>query len=269
MNTNTTKDIFRILHNRRSIRTFLDSQIHEEDFAKILKAGMRAPFAAQLCSVIYTRDKEKAKSLSIGSYSTAPLLLIFFIDFRRLEKIMSARGHEYKYDDMMGLWLGVQDVSLVVENITLAAEALGMGSVLLGVTPIRAKKISEVFKVPDRVFPVVGMNIGYPDMEDNTEIRPRFPLHQSAFEDEYKDYTEDDIQECMREMDEGYLAQGYYIKKKIKVPLDDNEDTIGFDKYSWSEHISRKFRHKRWIENPLFSILKEQGFQFYDRKEME
>ncbi len=264
MNTNTAKDIFQIIHNRRSIRTFLDKKIHEEDLAKILEAGMRAPFAAQLCSVIYTRDKEKAKSLSIGSYSTAPILLIFFIDFRRLEKIMSARGHEYKYDDMMGLWLGVQDVSLVVENITLAAEALGMGSVLLGVTPIRAEKISEVFKVPERVFPVVGMNIGYPDLRNETEIRPRFPLSQSAFEDEYKDHTSVDIQECMKEMDEGYLAQGYYIKKKIKVPLDGEEDTIGFDKYSWSEHISRKFRHRRWENNPLLSILKNHGFDFHE-----
>ncbi|MCK5240443.1 MAG: nitroreductase family protein, partial [Candidatus Thorarchaeota archaeon] len=228
--------------------------------------GLRAPFAAQLCSIVYTRDQKKAKALSLGSYPTAPLFLIFFVDFRRLEKIMVARGHEYKFDDMMALWLGVQDVSLVVENVTLAAESLGMGSVLLGVAPIKAKKIAEMFNVPKRVFPVVGMNIGYPDLTDETVVRPRFPLHQSVFEDEYRDHTTDDIQECMREMDEGYLAQGYYIKKRIKVPLDDAEDNIGFDKYSWSEHISRKFRHSRWKDNPLLTILKENGFSFFENE---
>jgi nitroreductase len=261
------KDIFEIMHDRRSIRTFLNKPVSNDDLTKILEAGLRAPFAAQLCSVVYTRDKDKAKSLAMGSYSTAPLFLIFFVDFRRLEKIMSARGHKYAFDDTMSLWLGVQDVSLVVENVTLAAEALGMGSVLLGVAPIRAKRIAEMFNVPERVFPVVGMNIGYPDLTDKTDIRPRFPLHQSAFEDEYKDHTTEDIEECMKEMDEGYLAQGYYIKKQIKVPLGDEEDTIGFDRYSWSEHISRKFRHRRWEENPLLNVLKEQGFEFYEKED--
>lgn len=259
------KDIFEIMHDRRSIRKFLDKPVPDEVLSMILEAGLRAPFAAQLCSIVYTRDQGKAKSLGIGSYPTAPLFLVFFIDFRRLEKIMAARDHHYMFDDMMALWLGVQDVSLVVENVTLAAEALGMGSVLLGVAPIRAKRIAQMFNVPKRVFPVVGMNIGYPDSADETEVRPRFPLHQSVFEDEYREHTVDDIQECMREMDEGYLAQGYYIKKRIKVPLDDQEDNIGFDKYSWSEHISRKFRHRRWEDNPLFSILKENGFNFFER----
>ncbi|MHA1909527.1 MAG: nitroreductase family protein [Candidatus Thorarchaeota archaeon] len=265
--TPVAKDIFQLMHNRRSIRTFLDKPVPDEVLSMILEAGLRAPFAAQLCSIVYTRDRGKAKALGLGSYSTAPLFLVFFVDFRRLEKIMTARGHEYTFDDMMGLWLGVQDVSLVVENVTLAAEAHGLGSVLLGVAPIRAKKIAELFKVPERVFPVVGINIGYPDLTDETEVRPRFPQHHSVFEDEYRDHTEDDIQECMREMDEGYLSQGYYIKKRIKVPLDDGEeDSVDFDKYSWSEHISRKFRHRRWESNPLLSILIEHGFIFHERK---
>jgi len=37
--------------------------------------------------------------------------------------------------DSMSLWLSVQDVMLVIENVILAAEALGLGSVLLGVVP--------------------------------------------------------------------------------------------------------------------------------------
>ncbi|MDF1537841.1 MAG: nitroreductase family protein [Candidatus Thorarchaeota archaeon] len=256
------KDIFQIMHDRRSIRSFLDKPISKEVLDKILEAGFRAPFAAQLCSVVYTRDKEKAKSLSIGVYSTAPVFLVFFVDFVRLEKIMKARGYENTQDDMMSLWLGIQDVSLVVENVTLAAEAMGLGSVLLGATPMRARKISELFGVPDRVFPVVGMCIGYPDESDETEIRPRFPLKYNAFEDQYSNHSSEDIQECMKAMDEGYLAQGYYIKKRIKVPLlEGEEDGIGFDRYSWSEHISRKFR-RRGESNPLFGILKKQGFVF-------
>ena len=259
-----SKDIFQIMHERRSIRSFLDKPVSAEVLDKILEAGFRAPFAAQLCSIIFTRDKEKAKNLAMGSYSSAPLFLVFFVDFVRLEKMMKVRGYENTFDDMMALWLGIQDVSLVVENVTLAAEAVGLGSVLLGIAPIRAQKISKAFKVPKRVFPVVGMNLGYPDLSDETEIRPRFPLNHNAFEDQYLDHSEKDIEECMKAMDEGYLAQGYYIKKRIKVPLPEGEeDSIGFDRYSWTEHISRKFRRRGEV-NPLLRILKKQGFTFIE-----
>jgi len=252
--------VLEIINNRRSIRQYLKKQVSDDVLRQILMAGFRAPFAAQLCSVIFTRDREKMTKAGIGTYPTAPVHLIFFIDLVRLEKIMKKRGHEYGYDDMMALWLGIQDVVLVIENITIAAESVGLGSVLYGVAPIRADEIAKTFNVPARVFPVVGMSIGYPDPSENTEVRPRFPLDMAAFEDEYKHHTDDDIEACMKKMDEGYLAQGYYIKDKTKVALVDKEDTIGFDKYSWSEHISRKFRSAFKRGDPLLDILRRHGF---------
>jgi nitroreductase len=252
--------VFDVINNRRSIREFLDKDIPDEILSKILEAGMRAPFSGQLCSVVYTRDPEKIKKVRLGAYPTAPVLMIFFIDFCRHEKIMARRGYEYAYDEMMSLWLGVQDVTLAVENLTIAAESIGLGSVLLGLAPSRADIIAEVFKIPKRVFPVVGMSIGYPDPSEKTVIRPRFPLKYSAFEDTYKEHTNADIEACMKQMDEGYLAQGYYIKERTKVPLEDIEDTIGFDRYSWSEHISRKFRRTFWKGDPFLTILERQGF---------
>ena len=254
-----TNDVFEIIHNRRSIRKFLDKSISDEVLTKILEAGFRAPFAAQLCSIVYTRDKQKMLYAKIGVYPTTQVFLVFLVDFQRLEKMMHLRGHEYISDDGFSLWLGLQDVSLVVENVTLAAEAMGLGSVLLGLAPLRADTISELFTIPDRVFPVVGMCLGYPDPEENTEIRPRFPLKFSTFEDAYLDHTESDMRECMKEMDEGYLAQGYYIKEKIKVPLREGKDEISFDKYSWSEHISRKFSQRRGADNPLLPVLRRHG----------
>lgn len=248
------------INNRRSIRKYLDKPVSDDVLSQILKAGFRAPFAAQLCSVIYTRSREKIKEAGIGVYPTAPVHMVFFIDFVRLEKIMTHRGHEYGYDDMMAIWLGIQDVVLMIENLTIAAESLGLGSVLYGIAPLRADLIAKAFKIPKRVFPVVGMSVGYPDPAENTEIRPRFPLEMAAFEDDYRDHTDEDIRRCMKEMDEGYLAQGYYIKERTKVELGDKEDTIGFDKYSWSEHISRKFRSAFRSGDPLLDVLRRHGF---------
>ncbi|MHA1201939.1 MAG: nitroreductase family protein [Candidatus Heimdallarchaeaceae archaeon] len=256
------KDIFSIIHDRRSIRKFTDKEITKDVLDQILKAGFRAPFAAQLCSIVYTADKEKMKMLKgIGVYQSTKVLMIFFVDYDRMEKIIKARGHENIFDDSMSLWLGIQDATLVIENVILASEALGLGSVLLGVVPMKADLVSEVFNVPKRVFPVVGLCLGYPDLSVETEIRPRYPLKYSAFEDEYKALDETEINECMKSMDEGYITQGYYIKNKAKIPLpEDKEDTIDYDKYSWSEHISRKHLRKGWGDKTLINIIRQHGF---------
>ncbi len=256
----TDNVVLNTINNRRSIRKYLDKPVSNEIVSQILKAGFRAPFAAQLCSVIYTRSHEKMREAGIGVYPTAPLHMIFFIDLVRLEKIMKHRGHDYGYDDMMAIWLGIQDVVLMIENLTIAAESLGLGSVLYGLAPLRADSIAKTFSVPKRVFPVVGMSVGYPDPAEDTEIRPRFPLEMAAFEDKYRDHTDEDIKICMKGMDEGFIAQGYYIKERTKVELVDKEDTIGFDRYSWSEHISRKFRSAFRSGDPLLDILRRHGF---------
>ncbi|TFG30704.1 hypothetical protein EU528_07890 [Candidatus Thorarchaeota archaeon] len=256
----SSKQLLHIINNRRSIREFLDKPVTNEILHQILETGFKAPFSAQLCSVIYTRSQEKMKEAGIHVYPTGQVHLIYFIDLVRLEKIMHKRGHKYGYDDMMAIWLGMQDVVLMIENLTIAAEALGLGSVLYGLAPLKADEIAKTFNVPKRVFPVVGMSMGYPDPAENTEVRPRFPLEMAAFEDEYRHHSDADIDACMKKMDEGFIAQGYYIKNKTKVQLEDEEDRIGFDKYSWSEHISRKFRSAFRRGDPLLMILRRHGF---------
>lgn len=255
------QDLFGVIHNRRSIRKFTDQAVPNFVLEKILKTGIRAPFAAQLYSIVYTRDKEKMKQLKkMGVYPTTQILMVFLIDCRKIEKIILQRGYEYDYDDSMLLWLAIQDASLVAENVILAADALGLGSVLLGGAPLIADQIAKVFKLPSRVFPVVGLCLGYPDLEHLMETRPRFPLKFIAFEEFYTELSECDVQECMEAMDEGYITQGYYIKQKAKIPLKEGKDTIDYDTYSWSEHISRKFCQGFWSDESLLTKLKKHGF---------
>lgn len=260
-----SRDIFEIIHNRRSIRHFTDKPISDDILEKIMEAGIRAPFAAQLYSMIYTRDLEKMKKLRrLGIYLKTKVFITFFIDFRKLEKMIIQRGYTYRSDDAKVLWLGIQDAVLVAENVVLAAEAFGLGSVLLGAPPMYADLISEVLNVPDRVFPVVGLCLGYPDGSVETDVRPRFPLKYSAFEDSYKDLSKDEVKECMKSMDEGFLTQGYYIKVMSKVPLEKGKDDIDSSRYSWSEHISRKFSQGlsggKEATPPLLEIIRNHGF---------
>jgi nitroreductase len=261
INKTESANLFEIIQNRRSMRLFLKKPIPDEVLDDILRAGFRAPFAAQLCSVVYTRDSKKIKEFrGMGAYPTTQVLMFFLVDLHRHERVMIERGHTYDFDDTLALWLGIQDVTLVIENLILAAEAHDLGSVLLGAAPNVADKIAEVFDIPNRAFPVVGLCLGYPDPAEHTEIRPRFPLSFSAFEEKYQDPTHEELLEAMKVMDEGYLAQNYYVERNIKIPLKKGKDTINYDNYSWCEHISRKFISGGWSKTPLLDILRKHGF---------
>jgi hypothetical protein len=62
----------------------------------------------------------------------------------------------------------------------------------------------------------------------------------------------------MTEIDEGYLAQDYYLKAGLRIPLEgDREETYTFEDYGWTEHISRKVGQCHPSpEDPLESLAK-------------
>jgi hypothetical protein len=106
----------------------------------------------------------------------------------------------------------------------------------------------------------VQLVMGYP--AENPPTRPRYPMSFTLFEDTYPGMTEEDINEAMKQMDDGYLAQDYYRKGKIKIPLEgEREETFTYDDYSWTEHISRKWG--QWYESPaeLLTQLDKRGFK--------
>jgi len=158
--------------------------------------------------------------------------------------------------------LGIQDASLMAENMVMAAESLDLGSCFLGAIPYYAEEIIQEFKLPLRVFPLVGLSMGYP--ADNPPIRPRYPVEFTLFEDEYPQFDEATLQRAMQEMDEGYLAQDYYRKANYIIPLNgDKQETFTFDNYSWTEHISRKIG--LWQKSPrrILASLRKCGFHLF------
>ena len=238
--------------NRKSIRKYMDEMPTEEVISSVVRAGQQAPFAAQLCSLLLTRGK--------GVPYRAPLLFTICVDVHRMELVMARRGWKMLSNDLSILFFGIQDASLMAENMVIAAESFGMGSCFLGAAPYVADKIAKKYELPPRVFPLVQLVMGYP--AENPPPRPRYPISFSLFEDKYPVFTDDEVEEAMKQMDEGYLAQGYYRKGKIKIPLEvDRQETFTYDDYSWTEHISRKWG--QWYESPkeLLEQLGKRGFK--------
>lgn len=239
--------------NRKSIRQYKDESPSDEIIASIVRAGQQAPFASQLCSLLLSRNKEK-------NPFGAPLLFTICVDFHRMELVMARRNWQLVTNDLSLLLFGIQDASLMAENMVIAAESLGLGSCFLGGAPYRAEEIVKEYKLPQRVFPLVQLAMGYP--AENPPPRPRYPMESVLFEDEYPEFSEEMIKKAMQEMDDGYLAQDYYRKANYMVPLEgDREETFTFDNYGWTEHISRKWG--QWFASPqeLLEQFAKCGFQ--------
>ncbi len=240
------------LMNRKSIRKYTKQIPTEEEIETLARAAQQAPFAGQMCSLLLRRGPARTAF-------KAPLLFTICFDMHKLEKIMEKRDWETGSCDLSLLLFGLQDAVLMSENLVIAAESLGMGSCYVGNAPYRAKKIIENYNLPKRVFPIVQLAVGFPD--ENPPTRPRYPLNYFLFEDKYPELTDEMIDEAMKVMDGGYLSQDYYKEADYMVPLENNrKETFTFSKYSWTEHMARKWG--QWTPSPegLLSELKACGF---------
>jgi FMN reductase (NADPH) len=247
--------VIQTMLNHRSVRKYTDQKPTEEVLHAIVRAGQQAPFASQLYSVLLTRRKAP-----FG----AALWFTICVDLHKVERFMRIRGWEIVSNDLSLLFFGIQDASLMAENMVVAGESLGLGSCFLGNTPYRAEKIQKQYKLPLHVFPLVELVMGYP--AEDFPPRPRYPLEFTLFEDRYPEFTDEQVSQAMKVMDDGYLAQGYYVKQKAKIRLENGKkETFTYDNYSWTEHISRKWG--QWLTHPeeLLVQLEKCGFSIQGR----
>lgn len=143
---------------RRSCRTYTDQPVPEHIIETLLKAGMFAPSAnnAQPWEFLVMQDAEKKEAASnIAPYwsmlKNAPLGILVLAD------VAGYRGPVKDYF--------IQDCSASTENILIAAEAMGLGGVWLGLYPRedRIKKIRAIYNIPGHIMPFSVVSLGYPD----------------------------------------------------------------------------------------------------------
>jgi len=140
---------------RRSVRRYTGQDVPEELIQKILAAAMSAPSAGneQPWHFIVVRKKELLEAASrISPYmpmvKDAPVAILVCGD-PGLEKFP-------------GFW--VEDCSAAIQNMLLAAHALGLGAVWTGIYPKHeyVDGFKALFKLPEHILPLGLVPLGYP-----------------------------------------------------------------------------------------------------------
>lgn len=242
----------------KSIRKYSAKVPSDGAVRTVVRAGQQAPFASQMYSVLLSRARTK-------NPFRAPLLFTICIDSHKFERIMARRGWTMATNDLTIMFFGIEDASLMAENMVIAGRSMGLGSCFLGFAMYDADRIAKRYSLPKRVFPLVQLAMGYP--AEDPPPRPRYPLEFVLFEGKYPEMDDELISRAMRQMDEGYLEQDYYRRLKAKINLEGGRrEGYDYGTYSWTEHICRKWG--QWHPSPdeLVAQLRKRGFDISKTK---
>jgi len=161
---------------RRSIRFFKAEPIPNELIKLIIDAGRYAASAVNLQSWTFiTFDKQQWQE-AIGTPIPwgAPLAILICADVHRLNTILP----EFKVPPLFGALMSSINASIAATQMTLAAEALGLGCVMNSETGrsglFHPAYLKNKLKLPDRVLPLMTLSIGHPKFP-RFGVPPRLP----------------------------------------------------------------------------------------------
>lgn len=184
-------EVIRLLTNHRSFRQYTGEAVEPEKLKTIIEAAQAAPswVNGQQVSIIAVRSKERKQQLSVLSgnqkhVAEAPVFLVFCMDFHRAK--LAAELEEQPFEsagDVDALLVGATDVGIALSNAVAAAESLGLGIIPIGGVRRNTAEVIKLLQLPEYVFPVVGLCIGYPAEE--LPKKPRLPMEAVYHEEVY------------------------------------------------------------------------------------
>jgi len=184
-------DTLEAIKTRRSVRKFSDRPVEPEKLQEVLEAARMAPswsnmqcwrfvvvkdpaVKARLSELSYLESyfatREYKKNPAQKALAEAPVVIVACAEPSQSGNL---RGQQYYLTDMGG----------AAENLMLAAHALGMGSVFVGV--FVEEPIVELLNIPPGVRVVGLFPLGYP-LEAAKGAAPRKPLDEIVFYGKWK-----------------------------------------------------------------------------------
>jgi FMN reductase [NAD(P)H] len=244
---------------RRTQRRYADRPIPDAIVRLLLAAAFSASSKSdfQQTSVVWLKDRERRDRLAalfpdMPWIGNAPVFLVFLGDARRLDRL--AARHEISTDNgrLEGFFNAAVDAALALQTCILAAETLDVGTCPISVLRNRAAEVAAVLELPDRVFPVAGLCLGYPAQAGFVSMR--LPLEATVHVDHYDEAS---MTETVDVYDERRDAR-HSIKDRQRNPA--RFGTAEF--YGWS---ADKARQAATPEGVGFAAwLKAHGFSLDD-----
>lgn len=242
-----------ILKQRRTIRKYQQKDISSDLLNDLLDSAFRASTVGnmQVYSVIVTRDAERKARLAPAHFNqpmvkTAPVVLTFCIDLRRFTKWCEQRKATPGYNNLEWFVTGSVDALLAAQTFCVAAEEKRIRYMLSGYDDLQSAMIIEALELPELVFPITTVTVGWP-AEEPAQV-DRLPLEAIVHEETYHDYTPEDIDRL--------YAYKESLPENKQFIFENNKETLA---QVFTDVRYKKEDNEVMSEN-LWKVIKKQGF---------
>ena len=205
----------------------------------------------QLYSVVVTRSKEMKQQLAPAHFNQpmvteAPVVLTICADFNRTSTWARCRKAEPGYDNFLSFLNAATDALLYTQTLCNLMDEEGLGYCYLGTTIYQPQQIIEALHLPQLVFPVATLTVGWPAEEP--PLSDRLPLESFVHEERYNDYLAMDIDR-------------YYSAKE---ELEENRNFVRINHKETLAQVFTDIRYTRKdneaLSTVLLDALRHQGF---------
>jgi len=151
-------DLFEVIRERRSIRTYTKEEVSGENIEKLIDAARLAPSAGNIqpWEFVIVKDAETKRKLSVAALDQrfieeAPAVIVICANEERSSWRYGQRGRTLYC---------LQDTAAAAQNILLAAHALGLGTCWIGA--FHEEGVRRALNTPTGVRPVAIIPVGHP-----------------------------------------------------------------------------------------------------------
>ena len=230
-------DVLADMADRRVMRRYLDKPVDPALLETLCAVALSAPSKSDLqqADIVIVSDKgqrEKLEALLPDNpwVKAAPVFLVFCGNNRRHRLLFEWRGRPFVNDYLDPFFNAAVDTGIVLATFVAAADRAGFGSCPISAIRNHAAQVSDILGLPQHVFPVAALGVGWPSFEG--VMSPRLGLDITIHRDRYEERALKDkiaAYDQRREAVQPYKTQRYTDKF--------GQSTT----YGWSEDKARQY----------------------------
>lgn len=236
--------------NHRSIRAFKEQELTKEEVELLVDVARHTATSKFMQAYLIISITDPTLKAAFAAISKQPYvennghLFLFVVDYHRNVQLTKAQDRPAKLQGTADYFIaGLTDATIAAQNMVVAAESLGMGTVFLGSLHNDAQQIIDLLGLPEYTFPAVGLAVGWPNQEP--QLKPRLPKEVMYMENHYQA-----LENPLKDI-EAYDEEitGYYDTRDLNNRVD-----------RFSKQVADKMETLPPKRLALLEVIQQQGF---------
>ncbi len=244
-----------VMAKRGSCRAFQNKLVPNDLLETLCAVALAAPSKSDLQQrdiVLMTTQAARDQLATLVSgqawVSSAPAIVVFCGNGRRQRQLHAWHNVQFANDHLDSFFNATVDAAIALGALVTAAEAVGLGCCPISAIRNKPEAVSTLLDLPDHVFPVAGLAIGYP--EQSTAISKRLPLAVTVHHDRFSEVA---LKDAVRNYDKDRAATQPYQQQRFIKEFGEAQA------YGWS---TDKIRQYSQPERSTFgNFVRSKGYQ--------